>query len=404
LKRGAELSEGVQAALVGMLYGQMATLVAGTGALFVAAALCWLWTGEMWFVIWASLMLVALGGRVALELAYSRQLASGRRGMAIPAHGWRDAFIAGAWSTGFLWGGAALTICWHEAPPVQILMIAVAMVVMMGAAARNASCPMAARGQTAFGLAPLFVACILMHDPYYRALSAFVVFGLLVALKLIHELYDRAVRFLIMNEENVALVREVRQANAELAAVNSRLEQAAATDSLTAIANRRRFDSALAEEVRRAQRERSDLALLLLDIDSFKSFNDTYGHQAGDRCLQRVAATLAAEFRRPGDLVARYGGEEFAVILPQTDCGSASALAESVRRAVEGLAEHSAASPAGVVSVSIGVASFVPDRYRRPEDFIRSADEALYAAKDAGRNCVRVGRHAFAAPEVEASP
>jgi diguanylate cyclase (GGDEF)-like protein len=130
--------------------------------------------------------------------------------------------------------------------------------------------------------------------------------------------------------------------------------------------------------------------LLFLDIDSFKAYNDLYGHQVGDQCLQTVAAALSSSFRRPGDLVARYGGEEFAVILPQTDLPSAVALAEAVRRAVETLALPNAATPERVVTVSVGVAAFVPERFRRSEDFIRAADGAMYAAKHAGRNCVRV--------------
>ncbi len=156
------------------------------------------------------------------------------------------------------------------------------------------------------------------------------------------------------------------------------------------IANRRRFDAALAEEMRRAKREDFELALLLIDIDLFKGFNDLYGHQVGDACLQRVAAAFAAAFRRPGDLVARYGGEEFAAILARTDLQAAAGLAEIVRGDIESLALRNEASPVGFVSVSVGVASLTGSRH--DEDFIRAADEALYAAKEAGRNCVRVAR------------
>jgi diguanylate cyclase (GGDEF)-like protein len=205
-------------------------------------------------------------------------------------------------------------------------------------------------------------------------------------------LHDQHIRLLCLNEDNVSLVREAQQVNLELAAANGQLEHTATTDALTQIANRRRFDSSLTEAVRRAQREGTALTLLFLDIDSFKGFNDLYGHQAGDTCLQRVAAGLSSSFRRPGDLVARYGGEEFSVILPRTDLGAALALAEAVRYNIEALALRNAASAAGVISVSIGVTSFAPELYARPEDFIRSADEALYAAKRAGRNCVRATR------------
>jgi diguanylate cyclase (GGDEF)-like protein len=275
---------------------------------------------------------------------------------------------------------------------VETFLISVENVIILGAAARNASYPLAARGQTIFGLAPLFAVCLLTPDPYYRVFSVFLLFAYFAANKLITHIYDQHVQFLCTNEENVELVRRARQANEELAAANRRLEVAATTDSLTGIANRRQFDATLSEEVRRAQRDNSDLALLILDIDWFKVFNDVYGHQAGDACLQRVATTLARCVRRPGDLAARYGGEEYVAILPRCNPAQALALAEAVRRAIEALAIPSAASALGIVSVSIGVASFAAGRFRRPEDFIRSADEALYAAKAGGRNCVRVSR------------
>lgn len=119
-------------------------------------------------------------------------------------------------------------------------------------------------------------------------------------------------------------------------------------------------------------------------------FNDLYGHQAGDECLQRVAATLDAALYRPGDVVARYGGEEFAVILPRTDLAAAAAIAEIVRRNVEALALRCTANPTGFVSVSVGAARL--PSCGLAEDVIRAADEALYAAKGAGRNCVRFER------------
>lgn len=170
-----------------------------------------------------------------------------------------------------------------------------------------------------------------------------------------------------------------------------RLASEALTDALTGLANRRRFDNALAAEWRRAARQRSSLALLFIDIDRFKTFNDLYGHQAGDRCLVAVAEALRAAALRPGDLVARYGGEEFVLLLPGSDLSGAAHVGETLRRAVQDLAvPHAGNGRVGVVTLSVGVASASPaeDDGQSPDQLARRADLALYVAKDAGRNRV----------------
>ncbi|MBP2229177.1 diguanylate cyclase (GGDEF)-like protein/PAS domain S-box-containing protein [Azospirillum agricola] len=188
-------------------------------------------------------------------------------------------------------------------------------------------------------------------------------------------------------ESVVVVARDI----SERKRLEEQLAVAARTDGLTGLANRRSFDEALDRAWTRAHRTGAPLALLLIDIDRFKLFNDAYGHPAGDTCLRRVAATVAGLARRPGDLAARYGGEEMAVILPDTDEAGAVELAEQLRSAIQGLAlEHAGNRPAGVVTVSIGVAATVPpdgDRLE-PATLVASADSALYAAKHAGRNRV----------------
>ena len=139
-------------------------------------------------------------------------------------------------------------------------------------------------------------------------------------------------------------------------------------------------------EVRRASRAGSPLSLLMLDVDCFKSFNDTYGHQRGDTCLKAVAEAIQGAVRRAGDTVARYGGEEFAVILPDTDQSGAAVTAERIRRAVEDLGlGHGGSTAAAVVTVSLGAATAVLDSLDAGE-LVKAADAALYCAKRAGRN------------------
>nr|WP_229262320.1 diguanylate cyclase [Duganella guangzhouensis] len=182
----------------------------------------------------------------------------------------------------------------------------------------------------------------------------------------------------------------VEQRTRELQAANEHLAALSMTDGLTGIANRRRFDEVLAAEWARAARQQRPLAIGLLDIDYFKQYNDHYGHQQGDDCLRRVAAAFKTQLQRGGDLVARYGGEEFAFIAPAVDAEQALAIADSVCRALEALELPHAVAPNGTLTVSIGVAAWMPKAGESPADLLQAADQALYRAKQLGRNRVEV--------------
>ncbi|WP_457350282.1 diguanylate cyclase domain-containing protein [Roseateles sp. P5_D6] len=180
-----------------------------------------------------------------------------------------------------------------------------------------------------------------------------------------------------------------------LKALGDALRASALTDGLTGLANRRRFDQDLRLECERARRGHESLALLLIDVDHFKRYNDRYGHVAGDACLREIAAAIRGCIRRPADLAARYGGEEFAVLLPQTDAAGARAMAQRIVNAVADLAlAHADATPSCLVSVSVGWAAARPDLdasvvLTRGESLVEAADRGLYAAKAAGRG--RIG-------------
>jgi diguanylate cyclase (GGDEF)-like protein len=166
------------------------------------------------------------------------------------------------------------------------------------------------------------------------------------------------------------------------------LEWLSLTDGLTGLANRRRFDEELPREVARAGRGNQPLALLMLDVDLLKRYNDAFGHAAGDSLLQRIATAIASA-TRASDLATRYGGDEFAVILPGTDAEAAARVAERIRHLVEVLApETAAAAPSHSASISIGIAAIRPEG-DTPEALLRRADDALYRAKAEGRNRVR---------------
>jgi diguanylate cyclase (GGDEF)-like protein len=164
------------------------------------------------------------------------------------------------------------------------------------------------------------------------------------------------------------------------------LELLARTDGLTGLSNRRRFAELLDAEWRRARRVRSTLSVLFIDIDRFKSYNDTYGHQAGDDALAAVARCIADNVRRPGDTAARYGGEEFIVLLPDTPEAGARQIAEKIRTAIIGLLIEHVGTELGHVTVSVGLASATPGQGADTQALIKGADEALYYAKATGRN------------------
>jgi diguanylate cyclase (GGDEF)-like protein len=190
----------------------------------------------------------------------------------------------------------------------------------------------------------------------------------------------------------------VRTDVSELVSTRHELERLSSTDALTGLANRRRFDAALADEIQRAHRHGTPLALLLVDVDHFKLYNDHHGHPEGDRALRAVAAVLAQQARRPGELVARYGGEEFALLLPHADGHTAKALAERCRVAMATLAlPHGQSPTSSHVTVSIGAALHDTSAREGAESLLRRADAALYAAKAAGRaRCVMADDEATA--------
>jgi diguanylate cyclase (GGDEF)-like protein len=165
------------------------------------------------------------------------------------------------------------------------------------------------------------------------------------------------------------------------------LEQLANHDGLTGIANRRSFDERLSNEWKRERRDLRTLSLLMIDVDHFKLYNDTYGHQAGDSCLQEIARVMDQVVYRPGDLVARYGGEEFAVILTATHAHGACIVAQRILDRIAELAIPHSSGEGGHVTLSIGIATSLPKPDMTLENLISAADGALYRAKHAGRNC-----------------
>lgn len=173
----------------------------------------------------------------------------------------------------------------------------------------------------------------------------------------------------------------------ELQIANKKLSSLVSVDGLTQIANRRRFDEYFYQEWQRLARQQDSMSLILCDVDCFKLYNDTYGHQSGDLCLQQVAQAIGRVLKRPADLAARYGGEEFVVVLPNTNVGGAVYIANAIQKEVKQLCiPHSTSSAANYVTLSIGISTVVPTAESAPSSLIAAADKALYEAKAQGRN------------------
>lgn len=187
--------------------------------------------------------------------------------------------------------------------------------------------------------------------------------------------------------------RALRRSQQELMEMNLELQRLTNVDGLTGLGNRRYFDEYLDTEWRQALRAGEPISLLMIDIDHFKQFNDTYGHLAGDEVLKTVAQAVRQTFLRPKDLAVRLGGEEFVVVLPQTALDDVPRLAEKAVRAVRDLnIPHRASSAADHVTISVGAVACIPSRERQPLELVEAADQAMYEAKQTGRNRAVVAR------------
>ncbi|WP_435509308.1 sensor domain-containing diguanylate cyclase [Variovorax sp. LT1R16] len=196
--------------------------------------------------------------------------------------------------------------------------------------------------------------------------------------------------YLIQSMRRRLLVEQrLRSTRDALTSANERLARLAQEDGLTGLPNRRYFDTRLVQAFQHAQDNQNSLAIVMVDVDEFKKYNDLYGHLAGDACLRQVAHALRSALRS-GDFVARYGGEEMVLLFPDTDARSANEVAERARVAVQNLQIPHGATSLGTVSVSLGVAAWKPTHESTPVELLKAADEALYRAKQDGRNIVRV--------------
>lgn len=192
-----------------------------------------------------------------------------------------------------------------------------------------------------------------------------------------------------LEEARKTLEQRVAQRTIELQQALKKLKALVNLDGLTQIFNRRYFDESLQREWQRGRRDKSEISLIICDIDYFKIYNETYGHLGGDSCLQKVAQEIRRQVKRPSDVVARYGGEEFVILLPNTNLSGALTLAEMIRNAIETMnISHENSLVSDNVTLSLGVSCKIPEQIEQYKELIKEADDALYEAKENGRNCI----------------
>jgi len=348
----------------------------------------WLWT---W---WIAFVAIALARTAVLVWLETRDFDSRRRSFVIYA------CIA---ATAVAWGMAPLACGTAPADMATIVAISWVMVVVIGGANAFHDDYIATATLALPATVPSLIALLASgQNTAYAVVCAVMLFYAHLAVSCIRARRARLIEERLKAENQKLLLEYQEQVDKaareldrrlrierELRAAHHRAERLSSIDSLTGIANRRHFDAALEAELSRAMRLEKPLAVILLDIDCFKQFNDRYGHNAGDDCLAEIGQLLTRYARRSGDLAARYGGEEFVVLLPNSYLEAAREIAEEIRLAIiEQAIAHDASPVAPVVTASFGVATVVPGPEDSPRKLIEAADKALYEAKHAGRNRV----------------
>jgi len=322
-------------------------------------------------IIWfASLVLVTIA-----RLYKNRQFNPDENYTPQELQQWLNWYTSFTLITSFIWGASAFIFFPEYSTVYQTLLIVALATVMLTSITTLTASRNAFYGQIALLIVPLIITLLFRQETEYRLLALLVtIMGITAAFTSLY------VHDLLLQLHNT---RQQAQTQAH-------------TDQVTKLANRRHFDKYFKLEWRRAARDDIPLSLLMVDVDYFKNFNDTYGHQEGDFCLKQLASAMVSVARRPADLVARHGGEEFAILLPNTSIEDAALLAEVLRKKIIQLAiPHKRSLIDNVVTVSIGVSCCIPilrqnketgEDVTYPALLLRSADAALYQAKENGRN------------------
>ncbi len=366
--------------LLESVFGQRTALLVGALTSAMLGTAGYVGTGSGWYLAGLVYTVVVATWRFSQVCAFSRA-----RESATPVV-WAFRSLASGAATAAGWAAWTSMVLFEPDKSLVGIALAIHAGLITGGAIRNNAVKVIAVTQTCIASPPLLVACILSPNHYMHVYAGIVGIHFMAALSLARFLHEQTVRLLVSQQQSRELAAKLAGANEELALVNEHLEEQVGLDPLTELPNRRAFDFSAARHWRIAARDATPLAVMMIDVDYFKLFNDHYGHPAGDACLQLVAATLTGVLRRQGDLLARYGGEEFIAVLPSTDAQMAVKLAERMLQALADRALEHARAPLGRISISIGLACADTVHDRSLKELIAQADAALYVAKRSGRN------------------
>lgn len=362
------------------LYSSKPHVVATLG--YSLAGLSAMITGAMWTGVAATLIVLAcLLFRVFMERLFIA------RAPAEIEPRWIRLFVFGSLLSGFGWGLAGALLLYDTSAQTQALTMAVACAVMQGAAGRAYMMPGTGLINIALVIGQGSIAAY--ADGNYIYVPAFLVYFLFLA-SFIRQMVDNRLRQLRAEQTADRLFREITEKNELLRIANDQLAAKAHEDPLTGLANRRKFDLAFAQGLAATRKTGTTLSLMMIDVDHFKAFNDTYGHQSGDECLQLVSRAIGNSLSDSDSLVARYGGEEFVVMLQGATPATAATLAERICMAVRLTSLEALPNSPPRQTVSVGLVSSQPAIPPTREALLAAADAALYEAKRRGRNRVCV--------------
>lgn len=344
----------------------------------VTAITLWKVADHTLLTTWLIVMITVYSMRLATTLLFFRTHISDQL-----TETWVRRYILWTFLAGVSWGSLAFLLdsAWPAA--YQVVLFVVYTGLIAGAFNANSSVFIAFPAFYIPIVIPLMIVMLRMKDEAFYALA--LLFVIYISLMYISSLkfYNRLAYTLKLRFENESMAKE-------LSLHNEKLIHLADIDGLTQIYNRRSLDRFLIAEWNRHYRNQQPLSLLFIDIDYFKQYNDTYGHEAGDSCLIQIAQILHRNAKRSSDIAARFGGEEFAIILPETSQTEALEIAQKIVSCLTELAiDHSGSSVSEYVTMSIGVSTLIPHKPDSSESLLLSADKALYEAKHCGRNCVK---------------
>ena len=375
------VSPQVRAEQIRLIYEQGKSIqLLGIATGIVAVTVLWPVASHALLLLWFGIHLALTLGRLRLNVAFAARKPDDEREL----KKWAGWFVAGTFLASLVWAGLCLFYDATWPAPDQVILFVIYTGLIGGAFNTYAPYFVAF---LVFYLPPAIavVSTLLVQgeEPFYALAALFVIYTALMYASAL-KLCNRYAQSLANRFENERLANE-------LALSNQQLTSLAGTDELTGLDNRRSMFNCLSREWNRLYRSQQPLSLMYIDIDYFKQYNDTYGHEGGDLCLIRVAQLLRGHALRSSDMASRFGGEEFSLILPETSAENANTVAAAILRDLDDLnIAHVGSRVADRLTVSIGIATMIPDRLEGDAELRKAADRALYKAKQSGRNRVVV--------------